>query len=200
VLTSGLNESIHCDFTADGVGSGTFLGWGIFSMRKYLGAALGAAVLCATAIPGAAMAATSPGAGRAIIVTPFSFIQVDDLVFSTIVPGGSAGTVTIDAVTGSRTSAGGVAALGGSTAQRARFVGAGSENQTVSLTLSAPPTLSDGGSNTMTMSSLDLDGPNTRTIGPDLAFDVYVGGTLAVGANQAPGFYSGTFTLTVEYN
>jgi hypothetical protein len=169
-------------------------------MRTFLGAALGAAVVSAIAIPSDAMAATAPGAGRAIIVTPFSFIQVDDLVFSTIVPGAAAGTVTIDAVSGARTSAGGVAALGGAGAQRARFVGAGSENQTVSLTLSAPPTLSDGGGNNMTMTSLDLDGPNTRTIGPDLAFDVYVGGTLAVGANQVPGLYSGTFSLTVEYN
>jgi hypothetical protein len=83
--------------------------------------------------------------------------------------------------------------------QRARFVGAGEPNQTVTLTLSAPPTLTSG-TDSMTVSSLVLDGPTTRTIGPDQAFDVYVGGTLQVGADQAPGYYSGTFDLTVQYN
>jgi hypothetical protein len=146
------------------------------------------------------MAATATATGRAIVVTPFSFIQVEDLNFATIVPGPAAGTVSIDELSGARTAAGGVVALAGAGAQRARFVGAGSENQAVDLTLSAPPTLSDGNGNTMAVTALVLDGPNSRIIGPDLAFDVYVGGTLAVGANQAPGLYSGTFTLTVEYN
>jgi hypothetical protein len=169
-------------------------------MKKLTGAAIAAALLSATAIPGGAMAATATANGRAIVVTPFSFIQVEDLNFATIVPGPAAGTVTVDANSGARSSGGGVAALAGAGAQRARFVGAGSENQTVNLTLSAPPTLSDGNGNFLVMTSLDLDGPNTRTIGPDLAFDVYVGGTLAVNANQFPGLYSGTFSLTVEYN
>jgi hypothetical protein len=162
-------------------------------------AACAAASLCVFTLPTEAMAADTSGNGEAIIITPFAFIQVDDMDFGTIVAGTSAGTVTLDAVSGVRSFAGGVVALAGSGA-RARFVGAGSENQTVNLTLSAPPTLDDGGGNIMAMTSLDLDGPNTRTIGPDLAFDVYVGGTLAVGANQVPGNYSGSFSLTVEYN
>jgi hypothetical protein len=150
-------------------------------------------------VPTSAQAATVNGSGRAIIITPFQFIQVDDMAFGTIVPGGTPGTVTLDSISGARTTGGGVIALGG-TSQRARFVGAGSDGQTVDITLGAPPTLNDGGGNTMTMASLDLDGPSSRTIGPDLAFDVYVGGTLNVDANQTPGTYSGTFSLTVQYN
>jgi hypothetical protein len=168
-------------------------------MTSFRWAARAAASLGAVVLPASAMAADTTGSGEAIIITPFAFIQVDDMDFGTVVAGTSAGTVTIDAVSGARSFGGGVVALAG-TGARARFVGAGSENQTVNLTLSAPPTLSDGGSNTMVMTSLNLDGPNTRTIGPDLAFDVFVGGTLAVGANQAPGNYSGSFSLTVEYN
>ena len=68
------------------------------------------------------------------------------------------------------------------------------------LTLSAPPTLSDGSGNLMPVSSIVLDGPTTRTFGPSMAIDIYVGGTLEVDANQVPGLYSGTFTLTVEYS
>ena len=164
--------------------------------------ALWASVLfvSAAAAPNGAMAATASGGGEAIIVTPTSFFLVEDMAFGTIVPGASAGTVTIDALSGARTSGGGVIALAGSGAQRARFVAGGTDGQTVDLTLSAPPTLDDGNGNTMVMNDLVLDGPATRTFGPSMAMDIYVGGTLAVGANQTPGTYSGTFTLTVEYS
>ena len=168
-------------------------------MTRFLKALIGVTFLPAFFISSQAMAAAAPGSGRAIIITPFEFIHVDDMQFGTIVAGSSAGTVTIDAVSAGRSATGGVQALAG-VAQRARFVGAGAANQTVDITLSAPPTLSDGNGNSMIMSSLDLDGPATRTIGPDLAFDVYVGGTLQVEADQAPGFYSGSFSLTVQYN
>jgi hypothetical protein len=169
-------------------------------MRRIYGATwLMAAFAAQLAVPTTAQAATATASGRAIIITPFQFIQVDDLAFGTIVPGPSTGTVTLDAMSGGRSTSGGVVALGGA-GQRARFVGAGSDGQTVDVSLSAPPTLDDGNGNTMTMASLDLDGPTTRTIGPDLAFDVYVGGTLNIGANQTPGTYSGTFSLTVQYN
>ena len=168
---------------------------------KCASAALGAAALAASVVllPSAASAADASGSGEAIIVTPTAFFLVEDMSFGTIVPGSSAGTVTIDAVSGTRSSGGGIVTLAGS-GERARFVAGGSDGQAVDLTLGPLPTLDDGNGNTMPVTSLVLDGPTTRTFGPSMAMDIYVGGTLSVGANQVPGLYSGTFTLTIEYS
>lgn len=148
----------------------------------------------------AASAASTSGSGEAIVVTPTSFFMVEDMSFGTIVPGPSAGSVTVDEMTGARSAAGGIVAMAGSAAQRARFVAGGTEGQTVDLALGPLPTLDDGNGNQMNVTSLLLDGPATRTFGPSMVLDIYVGGTLAVGANQTAGVYSGTFTLTIEYS
>lgn len=168
----------------------------MFNRRKALWAA---AILLSATAPSAAYAATATGDGRAIIVTPTSFFLVEDMDFGAIVPGATDGSVTLDATSGGISASGGVAATAGGHG-RGRFVGGGAEGQQITLTLSAPPTLDDGSGNQMVMTELTMDGPAVRTIGPDLAFDVYVGGTLTVGADQAPGSYTGTFTLTVDYS
>lgn len=168
--------------------------------RRFAAAGAAAFMLSIAAAPQAALAADASGSGEAIIVTPTSFFLVEDMSFGTIVPGAASGTVTIDEVSGARTSAGGVVALAGAGAQRARFVAGGTDGQTVDLSLGPLPTLDDGNGNTMPVTSLVLDGPSTRVFGPSMAMDIYVGGTLSVGANQVPGLYSGTFTLTVEYS
>lgn len=170
-------------------------------MSKLARAAGAAAlVLPVLMLPTAAIAADASGAGEAIIVTPTSFFLVEDMSFGTIVPGPSAGSVTIDEISGNRTSAGGIVAMAGNAAQRARFVAGGTDGQTVDLSLGPLPTLDDGNGNTMPVTSLVLDGPSTRVFGPSMAMDIYVGGTLGIGANQTPGLYSGTFTLTIEYS
>jgi hypothetical protein len=179
MLSGVFAGSIHYPLSGYGVVRAPILGeTDMTRFSRFLnGAALGVVVLASSP----ALAATGSGSGRAIIIQKFEFIRVDDLQFGTIVAGSSPGAVTIDAVSGARSSTGGVVAMAGSV-QRGRFVGAGEPNQTVTLTLSAPPTLTSG-SDQMTVSSLDLDGPTTRTIGPDLAFDVYVDGTLQVGGS-----------------
>jgi hypothetical protein len=158
-----------------------------------------AILLSAAGAPSGAFAASVNAGGEAIIVTATSFFLVENMDFGAIVPGPAPGSVTVDATDGTISSSGGVAATAGGH-ERGRFVGGGSEGQQITLTLSAPPTLDDGNGNTMPMTALTMDGPTVRTIGPDLAFDVYIGGTLDVGANQTPGAYSGTFTLTVDYS
>ena len=169
-------------------------------MVKFSNALLGGALLLsAAALPGQANAASGTGSGQAIIVTPTAFFLVENLNFGTIVPGSTAGDVVIDAVSGARSSGGGIAGLSGSGVQRARFVAGGTDGQQVNLTLSAPPTLDDGNGHTMNMTTLDLDGATTRTFDSTMAMDIYVGGTLHVGANQPEGNYAGDFTLTVDY-
>lgn len=165
-------------------------------MKLLKGLIAATAVASAACAPITAQAATATGTARAIIITPFAFIHVDNMSFGTIVGGPTGGLVTIDQNSGTRTADPGLALLSGAV-QRARFVGMGEENQEVSLTLSSPPQLSNGAGNFMDITELVLDGPATRTISG--VFEVFVGGTLEVKPNQEPGTYSGQFTLTCDY-
>lgn len=98
------------------------------------------------------------------------------------------------------TTTGGVIALTGATAPAA-FIGAGSRAAPYQIRLPKNPILLTraGGTETMTVSNWTLDGNSTRLINAFEAFEFKVGGRLAVGANQAPGTYVGTFEVSVQY-
>jgi len=127
---------------------------------------------------------------------------VSPLVFGSIVPGGAPGTVTVDA-TGAAT-ASGVTLLPSSVTSAASFsMSTGSVNcKTQSMTISvvSPATLTSG-SNTMAVSfptppvTAPASGAQFGVNGAPVT--LYVGGTLTIGANQLPGYYSGPFTVTV---
>lgn len=154
----------------------------------------------ALALPAApAIAANETADSRAIVIEPLSLLKVDDLDFGSLVPSALSGTVTIDANTGAQSAIGGVTPYGSASAQRAYFVGAGTEGQAVVIVLGPPPTLSDGAGNSMPVMALTLDGPVLRTIPADRIVHIYVGGILLVSANQAEGDYVGTFDMTVNY-
>jgi hypothetical protein len=51
----------------------------------------------------------------------------------------------------------------------------------------------------MNVSGLTLNGPTFRFLDEAGVLDLRVGGTLQVGANQAPGTYRGTFQINVTY-
>jgi hypothetical protein len=155
--------------------------------------------LVVSAAPALAAPVSDSADSRAIIVTPLSLVQVDDLDFGSLVPSTVSGVVTIDANSGSQSAIGGVTAYGSAVSRRAYFVGAGTEGQPVSIALSAPPSLSDGAGNSMAVLALTLDGPALRIIPADRVVHIYVGGILSVNANQAPGDYAGTFDMTVNY-
>ena len=157
-------------------------------------------ILLSLPAPATAAPATASANSRAVVVTPLSLVRVEDLDFGTLVPSALSGVITIDAVTGNRTAIGGVTAYGSSLAHRAYFVGAGTEGQLVTIMLGPAPTLGDGNGNSMPVLALTLDGPGLRTIPPERAVHIWVGGILSVNANQAPGDYTGTFTMTVNYN
>lgn len=164
--------------------------------------ALAAALL---ALPGAVpvlAAATPPdrqAEAQAIVLQPLTLLKVDDLDFGWLTAT-TAGTATLDPVSGAVTTTGGVLAVGG-TPQRARFVGAASRNTPIKIRIpNKPITLTrQGGTETMSLSAWTLDGPADRRVGPSRAFDFYVGGTLSVGAGQADGLYVGTFDVEVQY-
>ncbi len=154
--------------------------------------------------------ATTQGRAQAVIVTPLSFFKVNDLVFGRIIPGPTAGTVII-APSGTRTVTGGVRAATGLPHQPASFAGRGSFNQLVNISINATSrTLTRvGGSQTMVMDTFIIGSTPTATLttspvafrigSTNGMFQFPVGARLRVGANQAPGTYRGTFTITLQY-
>ncbi len=147
---------------------------------------------------------------KAIVVTQLSFFKVDDLNFGKIIAGTTAGTVTVTP-TGSRSATGGVKLATDVSVKPARFAGKGSPNQTVVIAVTSnTATLTRvGGTQKMTMDTFVIGSTPTanltttplafRIAAPTGIFTFPVGATLRVGANQTPGTYTGSFTITLNY-
>lgn len=164
-------------------------------LRLALAALLGAA-------PSQLLAAAPPtqASGAAIVLKPLSLIKKTDMNFGTLITSASAGTATIDPVTGAVTTSGGVTAVPSTTSQ-AVFLGAGSRNAPYQIRLpNKPITLTRaGGTETMIVSNWTLDGPTNRKVGVNEAFQFGIGAQVSVAANQVDGTYVGTFDVTVHY-
>lgn len=153
-----------------------------------------------------AHAADMGGTVNAAVVRPNTLIKTDDLDFGTLISGPTGGTVSINAVTGARTTGGGVTP-GGTAAQRAVFQGTGGILLiTVSGSTSVTLNRAGGGAAPMTATlvrAASTSGGGIALLGgtllPSGVQTYYIGGTLTVPANQPEGDYSGTFTLTVNY-
>jgi hypothetical protein len=163
-------------------------------MRHYLAAAAFAAAFVSPA-----HADTVVATAKAITLAPLSIVKYGDLDFGTIVSTGAAGTVDVSATTDARSTSGGAAAAGG-TPTAARFYTYGTGLQTLEVTLGTPPTLTHATSSaTMAVTALTLNQPTITYLSAAGLVDLHVGGSLAVGANQPDGLYSGTFDVTVTY-
>jgi hypothetical protein len=150
----------------------------------------------ATAAP---VAATPPAEAQALILRPLTLTKLDDLSFGTIVPSALSGVVTVPADGTAPFASGGVTLLPSDPGLRARFVGAGTANQTVLINVTNPVLLGNGAGDTVTVLALTLDGPPIRTIDATRALFFHVGGVLLVGANQAEGLYQSDFDVTAQY-
>lgn len=159
-----------------------------------------ACVLAAAPAAAVPISATPEAPARALLLIPLTLTKVQDLHFGSIVPSGAPGTVTIDAATGNRTGSPEVTLLPSDVGQKGYFAGAGSPNQQVIMALTPATTLTDGLGNNISVLSMSLDGPVTRTINPvDNTFYVGVGGVLQIDADQPEGLYSATYDLTADY-
>lgn len=147
-----------------------------------------------------AIAATTAGTGQATIVTPLSLVNTDTLRFGAIIPGASAGTVTVDPFTEARTTTGGVTAYGG-TVTAGEFTGM--SDGTTHLKIDVPNgsiTLTRvGGGATMTVDNFAINGNKNNWVPTGTIYTFNVGARLLVGANQMAGTYTGTYTVTVNY-
>ena len=151
--------------------------------------------------------ASSQGEAEAIILRPLSFFKVNDLDFGDIIASNTAGTVRIHP-DGSRSRTGGVT-LAGSGGEPARFAGLGTPQRQVNISLGANQIWITGPGAPMRVRNFEIGSSPTvilstsptrfRIDTPLGKYNVPVGGILDVNANQAPGDYSGTFIITLNY-
>ncbi len=157
--------------------------------------------------------ATATGTATANVIRPITLAASRDLAFGNVVPGAALGTLVIAGTSaGAQSVTGGVTQPGSQkgTVSSAQFDVAGEGAYTYTITIpTAAVTIGDGGStpDTMTVdtwtSSIAVTagaGLLNGTAGTAGSQTFFVGGTLNVGANQAPGAYTGTFSVTVAYN
>jgi Mat/Ecp fimbriae major subunit len=159
--------------------------------NRFAKAALAATVAAAAFAATSAQAATATADAKAQILRQITVTKTADLDFGTIVTGAAASTVVISPA-GVRTCGVGLVCTNAVTA--AGFGIVGTVGQVVTIASDPTVTLASGANN---MSATLLTSAATRTLTGTDAFTV--GGTLAVGANQADGAYTGTFTVTVNY-
>lgn len=181
----------------------------------------GAMALGAAAPLLASEVAVATGTSRAVVVAPLTLVKVQDLDFGRIVARPQAGTVTVDAVTGACTVTGPILEVG--TCRYAQFAGMGTKNMNARISLGGVVNLTGPGQ-TMVLdtvrlgsnSSISFSGnPNANGQGVGLTqgngnqrysitsnsgiFVLNIGGRLNVNANQAPGVYNGSITVSVQY-
>ncbi|MEL6568816.1 MAG: DUF4402 domain-containing protein [Pseudomonadota bacterium] len=161
-------------------------------MKKLL-----SAVAAATILAGSAIAADVQSDAGAKIVAPLQISNVTALYFGTVAPSTSAAdTVIVDAA-GNKTCGAELTCLS-SDHTAAEFSVSGDPERAYTIDLPSSISISNGNGGTMTVNNFTGSKANgTLSTGGTDSFDV--GGTLNVAANQATGEYTGTFTVTVEY-
>jgi hypothetical protein len=156
----------------------------------------------AVAFPGSAAASPATAQGRVTIVTANQLVKSEDLRFGLIIPATTAGTVTINPATSSRTKTGALV-LAGTNFGPAEFAALGNPNQNNFLQLILPGgslTLNRvGGGGTMTVNNWRFSGSGVSVLNAQGFYIFRIGARLNVGANQARGTYSGTFNMTVNF-
>ncbi|TSB03901.1 DUF4402 domain-containing protein [Sphingorhabdus contaminans] len=164
--------------------------------------AFAAALLCSPA-----HADTEPGNAEITVVRPLSFVIDDNLDFGSLIPGTTAGTVTM-APTGARTATNGIVLVGGGHSP-ATFSGQGTFNQRVDISLGANSIFINGPGAPMRVRTFVIGSTPTavltttplrfRIAAANGIFTFPLGATLEVGANQAPGKYTGNWSITLNY-
>jgi hypothetical protein len=131
------------------------------------------------------------------IIAPIALSKTQDLDIGTVIPGSTAGTVTLNPATGAQGLTGGVL-YAASTGQPAQFAITGEPSHNFFITLGASSISLTGPGGSMNLSLTSSLGTLSSFSGTGTA-TLNLGGTLSVAANQAEGDYSGTLTVTVAY-
>lgn len=166
------------------------------TLKKILLVAASLAALSSPAMAAPGNSDQADGTATAEVVAPITITHApaDSLNFGIFTAGTAGGLITVPA-SGVTTAGGDVTLLTGSTETADYFTVSGDAGR--SFSISAGNGTVDSGANSMSFTTLSalsgtLDGTGSAGI--------FVGGTLSVGASQAPGVYTGTYTVTVAYN
>jgi len=142
-----------------------------------------------------ANAASETIGGDAVVVEPIQFALLLEMDFGKIAPNPLGGTVALDPSDGSRDCSGAMACIGSFSISELQVSGSDAQ-----VTVSYSPSLQlTGPGDPMTVTP-DLPGGSGQTFnmtGGSLL--LRFGATLTTNANQAPGSYSGPFTVDVSY-
>lgn len=162
---------------------------------------------------GVRAAETAPVTASTILVEDLNVTKSEDMDFGNVVIATGAGTIVLAPTpTPTCTVTGGIIHSGA--CQPAEFVGAGRVNRIVRVRI--PPsgrmTVTNATGATMRIDNMDVNGtPDSlvvrenvrqfrlRITNPSGLYFFRVGGRLNVGATQAPGTYTGTFNIDVQY-
>ena len=163
---------------------------------------------CALSAP--ARAETENVDAQVAIVTRGEFFKVEDLHFGVVIPSALPGVITV-APSGARMATGGVT-LVGNLHHAAEFAGRrpGGGNAPVRISVGSPTILLTGPGAPMLVSLFRANTNPGQVLTPiprnfqvqgqsNGSFELTVGATLAVGGNQAPGTYTGNWTITLDF-
>ena len=153
-------------------------------------------LVSAFAVAGTAEAADATGNASATIATPISVSENTSLAFGTILAGASQSTIVVSTA-GARSVGSGDATLLGGTPAAAAFDVTGEGSTSYSVSFTAGTLTRAGGSETMTVDTFTDDSGGSIAGGGSDSFNV--GATLTVAANQTAGSYTGTYTVSVDY-
>ena len=159
-----------------------------------------AAAVAAIAAGAAAsvQAANNTGTATATVIAPIAIAAAaTDLAFGNVVP--DPGTPDIVTITPAGARSCGALLTCTGTFSRADFAVTGESGATYAITLPGSATVTAPGPVTMTVNSFDSTPTPTGTLTGG-AETLFVGATLQVTAGQAVGAYTGTYTVTVDYN
>jgi len=143
-----------------------------------------------------AKAADATGTVDGRIVAAASIMEEVSLSFGDIVAGSAASVVTIDAA-GTTAVASGDAQVVGGNAVSGLFVFGGEVGKTIAFNVPGSVTLTNAGGQTMVFNPSLSN--NSLTVAGSEADMVKVVGSLNIGANQAVGTYTGTYTISANY-
>jgi len=131
-------------------------------------------------------------------ILPITLGKGTDLRFGELFVGGSPGTCVVSPL-GVRSSTGGVGLGGTYSTGAATFTVGGDPLAAFSVTLPGATTMTSGVDG-MTVNGFTSDPDGAGQLDAVGIQTLTIGATLNVGANQAPGDYSGSFSVTVSYN
>lgn len=139
--------------------------------------------------------------GASAVQAQITIVNTGGLSFGSFVAG-SGGTIAV-ATNGGRSKTGGVMLVaqgGSSTAAQFTVSGTAAATYVITLPSDATVALSDGNGHSMAVNSFVSYPSATGTLSGAGTQILSVGATLTVGNAQAPGSYTGSFPVTVNYN